>query len=247
MTLVGVGLLIVGGLTIWRSVAHELWGSLPTLSRWPWPGLSPAGAVVLLGCALLLAGGQLVVGDPRAALPRPAAARGTGGMSAGAGDAARRRARGGLGGVWRVSVAAHPAEPGRPDDRAAAAAAGARAGVRRERVVALGRSRQPQTSLARRPVGVAATARRDAWRDAALYAGGGGGGRWAPVAFVGGGGCGGCGLRRGARADRAAVRGAPRRRSRRVVGRQSVAGRRPGYAWAARSLGLAASGRGTAA
>ena len=27
----------------------------------PWPGLTPAGAGVLLGCALLLAGGQLIV------------------------------------------------------------------------------------------------------------------------------------------------------------------------------------------
>ena len=35
----------------------------------PWPGLTPAGAGVLLGCALLLAGGQLIVGTPSTPLP----------------------------------------------------------------------------------------------------------------------------------------------------------------------------------
>jgi hypothetical protein len=64
MTLVGVGLLIVGGVTIWRSV--RMGGAY---RDGPWPGLAPAGAVVLLGCALLLAGGQLVVGDARAPFP----------------------------------------------------------------------------------------------------------------------------------------------------------------------------------
>ncbi len=35
----------------------------------PWPGLTPAGAGVLLGCALLLAGGQLIVGTPSTPMP----------------------------------------------------------------------------------------------------------------------------------------------------------------------------------
>jgi hypothetical protein len=35
----------------------------------PWPGLTPAGAGVLLGCALLLAGGQLIVGTPSRPIP----------------------------------------------------------------------------------------------------------------------------------------------------------------------------------
>ena len=64
MMLVGVGLLIIGGLTTWRSVRMGR-----AYRDGPWPGLSPAGAAVLLGCALLLAGGQLVVGDPRRRFP----------------------------------------------------------------------------------------------------------------------------------------------------------------------------------
>jgi hypothetical protein len=35
----------------------------------PWPGLMPRGAGLLLGCALLLAGGQLVLGNPARPLP----------------------------------------------------------------------------------------------------------------------------------------------------------------------------------
>jgi hypothetical protein len=35
----------------------------------PWPGVTPRGAVVLLGCALLLACGQFLVGTPRRAWP----------------------------------------------------------------------------------------------------------------------------------------------------------------------------------
>jgi hypothetical protein len=64
MRLVGVALLIVGSLSILRVSRGD--GPYRT---GPWPGLTPAGAGVLLGCALLLAGGQLVLGDPRAPLP----------------------------------------------------------------------------------------------------------------------------------------------------------------------------------
>ena len=35
----------------------------------PWPGLTPRGAVVLLGCAVLLGVAELLVGEPRRALP----------------------------------------------------------------------------------------------------------------------------------------------------------------------------------
>jgi hypothetical protein len=35
----------------------------------PWPGLTPSGAGVLLGCAVLLAVGQLFVGSPQRPLP----------------------------------------------------------------------------------------------------------------------------------------------------------------------------------
>ncbi|HEX8966570.1 MAG TPA: hypothetical protein VF937_01735 [Chloroflexota bacterium] len=35
----------------------------------PWPGLSPSGAAVLLGCALLLSAGEALVGTPRSAVP----------------------------------------------------------------------------------------------------------------------------------------------------------------------------------
>jgi hypothetical protein len=35
----------------------------------PWPGLTPRGATVLLGCAVLLAVGQLALGNPRRAWP----------------------------------------------------------------------------------------------------------------------------------------------------------------------------------
>jgi len=64
VTLVGVGLLAIGGLTLWRSVRAG-----GPFRDGPWPGLSPAGAMVLLGCALLLAGGQLAIGDPRTPVP----------------------------------------------------------------------------------------------------------------------------------------------------------------------------------
>jgi hypothetical protein len=64
MMLVGVALLVVGGLTVWRVARGDR-----RYRAGPWPGLSPAGGMVLLGCALLLAGGQLVVGDPRSPLP----------------------------------------------------------------------------------------------------------------------------------------------------------------------------------
>jgi hypothetical protein len=94
MMVVGVGLLIVGGLTVWRiatgrkllagqreaglaqpggrdrEVGVARAGGSGRYRAGPWPGLAPAGAGVLLGCALLLAGGQLVSGDdPRAPLP----------------------------------------------------------------------------------------------------------------------------------------------------------------------------------
>jgi hypothetical protein len=35
----------------------------------PWPGLTPSGAGVLLGCAFFLAVGQILIGPPRAPLP----------------------------------------------------------------------------------------------------------------------------------------------------------------------------------
>jgi hypothetical protein len=35
----------------------------------PWPGITPRGGVVLVGCALLLACGQFLVGTPRRAWP----------------------------------------------------------------------------------------------------------------------------------------------------------------------------------
>ena len=63
-TLVGFGSLLVGGLTLWgaaRASKHAPRGQ--RYRAGPWPGLSPAGGMVLLACALLLAGGQLVLGD----------------------------------------------------------------------------------------------------------------------------------------------------------------------------------------
>ena len=35
----------------------------------PWPGLTPAGAAVLLGCAVLLALGEAIIGTPQRPLP----------------------------------------------------------------------------------------------------------------------------------------------------------------------------------
>jgi hypothetical protein len=89
--LVGVGLLVLGGLIVWRITrapgglasgrgGDGPRGSMLELGRarvsgngryrtGPWPGLSPAGGAVLLGCALLLGGGQLVLGDPRMPWP----------------------------------------------------------------------------------------------------------------------------------------------------------------------------------
>ncbi|MGI9149070.1 MAG: hypothetical protein ACR2IK_21405 [Chloroflexota bacterium] len=82
MRLAGLALMAVGALTVWR-VAREPNGSncgrpasegsgVRGGERYrvgPWPGLAPAGGLVLLGCALVLAGGQLALSDPRRALP----------------------------------------------------------------------------------------------------------------------------------------------------------------------------------
>jgi len=60
----GVALLLLGGVATWRLVR----GRGPFRAG-PWPGLSAQGAELLLSCAVLLAGGQLVVGNPRGPLP----------------------------------------------------------------------------------------------------------------------------------------------------------------------------------
>ncbi len=82
MRVVGLCLWLVGGLTVWRMTRER--GEFhsrqdaPVRARssgsgryraGPWPGLSPAGGLVLLGCVLLLAGGQLALGEPRRPLP----------------------------------------------------------------------------------------------------------------------------------------------------------------------------------
>jgi hypothetical protein len=59
-----VCLVLVGGLGTWR-VARA---GRP-YRRGPWPGLSVHGAGLLLGCALLLGGGLLVLNSPSRALP----------------------------------------------------------------------------------------------------------------------------------------------------------------------------------
>jgi hypothetical protein len=64
MTLVGVALLATGGLATWRCAR----GGRPYRAG-PWPGLTPSGAGVLLGCALLLAGGQLMFDMPTRPMP----------------------------------------------------------------------------------------------------------------------------------------------------------------------------------
>jgi len=66
VTLVGaaLALLIAGGLLTWRC-AHT--GG--PFRAGPWPGLTPNGAGVLLGCALLLASGQLIVATPIRPIP----------------------------------------------------------------------------------------------------------------------------------------------------------------------------------
>src|SRR5438105_5797515 len=64
VTLLGLALLVAGSLATWRCSR-----SGGPYRAGPWPGLTPRGAGVLLGCALLLAGGQLIVGPPRQPLP----------------------------------------------------------------------------------------------------------------------------------------------------------------------------------
>ena len=66
MTLVGLALalLVAGGLATWRCAR----GGGPYRAG-PWPGLTPNGAGVLLSCALLLAGGQLIVEMPTRPVP----------------------------------------------------------------------------------------------------------------------------------------------------------------------------------
>lgn len=56
--------MLAGGLSTWRLVR----GGGPYRTG-PWPGLSPRGAGLLLACALLLGGGQLVLNAPHQALP----------------------------------------------------------------------------------------------------------------------------------------------------------------------------------
>jgi hypothetical protein len=67
MTLVGVALalLVAGGLAVWRFSRR---GGGPYRAG-PWPGLTPNGGGLLLGCALLLASGQLALGTPTRPLP----------------------------------------------------------------------------------------------------------------------------------------------------------------------------------
>ena len=75
MTLVGVGLLIVGGLTIWRmtrSCGCSAGGGSMIRGRERFravAGALRAGRGSCLVCALLLAGGQFVFGNPRVPLP----------------------------------------------------------------------------------------------------------------------------------------------------------------------------------
>ncbi len=65
MTLgLALALLIVGALATWRAARPG-----GPYRAGPWPGLTPAGAGVLLGCALLLAGGQLIFEMPMRPLP----------------------------------------------------------------------------------------------------------------------------------------------------------------------------------
>jgi hypothetical protein len=59
-----LALLLAGGLVTWRAARAG-----GPYRAGPWPGLTPAGAGVLLGCALLLAGGQLIVAQPSRPLP----------------------------------------------------------------------------------------------------------------------------------------------------------------------------------
>jgi hypothetical protein len=64
MPLVGFWLLVGGGFATW-------WFSRRggPYHAWPWPGLTPRGAGLLLGCALLLAGGQLILALPQRPMP----------------------------------------------------------------------------------------------------------------------------------------------------------------------------------
>ncbi|MCA1645067.1 MAG: hypothetical protein LC797_06235 [Chloroflexi bacterium] len=64
MTLGGVVLVIAGTLAIWRLARCS-----PPYRAGPWPGLTPRGAGVLLGCALVLAGGQFGLGMPAQPVP----------------------------------------------------------------------------------------------------------------------------------------------------------------------------------
>jgi hypothetical protein len=57
-------LLLAGSLATWRAAR----GGGPYRAG-PWPGLTPAGAGVLLGCALLLAAGQVIFAAPTRPLP----------------------------------------------------------------------------------------------------------------------------------------------------------------------------------
>ena len=59
-----MALLLAGGLGTWRAARRGR-----PYRAGPWPGLTPAGAGVLLGCALLLAGGQLIVATPARPMP----------------------------------------------------------------------------------------------------------------------------------------------------------------------------------
>jgi hypothetical protein len=64
MTLLGLALLGAGGVAVWRVASRG-----GPYRAGPWPGLLPNGAGVLLGCALLLAGGQLLLDPPRKPIP----------------------------------------------------------------------------------------------------------------------------------------------------------------------------------